>query len=81
MTTVDFKIENVDNTTSHYFSGKPFSENQITQLTNIGCKVDHVPRYVTSSTYTGIKFIQDEFTVVKTTTEKHEVILKFMTAS
>jgi hypothetical protein len=73
------KVTNRDtNETTHYFSGKPFSENQITQLTNIGCKVDHVPSYVSRGT--GVQIAQAEFTVVKTTTEKQEIILKLMKA-
>ncbi len=77
------KVTDLDtNETTHYFSGKLFSENQITQLVNIGCKVKYSPRVLsTCDKYPGLQFIQDEFTVVKTTTEKHEVILKFMTAS
>jgi hypothetical protein len=76
------KVTDLDtNKTSHYFSGKPFTKRQMTQLINIGCEIKHSPSYVSSSTHTGFQLIQVEFTVVKTTTEKQEIILKLMEAS
>ena len=73
------QVANLDTSeTSHYFSGKPFSEHQITQLMNIGCKVYHSPGY--ESRGTGIQIAQVEFTIVNTTTEKQEIILKLMKA-